>query len=78
VTVTTDPGFATTEPVALPFNVYGSRGPGFGRDADIMPGGKRFVALVSPSNSSAAGGAGRQFDVVLNWTEELKQRVPSK
>jgi serine/threonine-protein kinase len=78
VTVTTDPGFATTEPVALPFNVYGGRGPGFGRDADIMPDGKRFVALVSPSTSSVAGGVGRQFDVVLNWTEELKQRVPSK
>ena len=59
----------------LPFNVLLGRGPGSGRDADIMPDGKRFVAVVVPPASSGAPGI-RRFEVVTNWFEELKQRVP--
>jgi hypothetical protein len=58
---------------ALPFNVLLGRGPGSGRDADIMPDDKRFVAVVVPSG--AVGGVGiRRLDVITNWFEELRQR----
>ncbi|PWT84172.1 MAG: hypothetical protein C5B57_05320 [Blastocatellia bacterium] len=76
-TVTTHPTFATTPPVALPFNVYAGRGPGFGRDADIFPDGKRFVAVVASPDAWFRTGV-RQFEVVLNWFDEVKQRAPTK
>jgi eukaryotic-like serine/threonine-protein kinase len=44
---------------------------------DVMPDGKRFVAVVAagqnPSEPSAL-----QVNVVVNWLEELKQRVRAK
>ena len=52
--------------------------PGSGRDADIMPDGKRFVAVVVPSATSFGAVGIRRFDVITNWFEELKQRVPNK
>jgi hypothetical protein len=64
---------------ALPFNVLLGRGPGSGRDADIMPDDKRFVAVVVPSvtpRGAIAAGV-RRFDVIANWFEELKQRAPT-
>jgi len=68
-------GLTLSNETALPFNVLLGRGPGgTGRDADIMPDGKRFVAVVVPSGSSAAAGI-RRFEVITNWFEELKRRV---
>ena len=40
---------------------------------DVTADGKRFL-LVSPVGPSASV----PFTVVLNWSEELKQRVPTK
>ena len=49
------------------------------RGHDISADGKRFIGLV---NASAAGPAGTpsapQLQVVLNWFEDLKTRVPVK
>ena len=74
----TRPALTLSNETALPFNVLLGRGSGgTGRDADIMPDGKRFVAVVMPPESSGAAGI-RQFDVIANWFEELKQRVPNK
>jgi serine/threonine-protein kinase len=78
VTVTTTPSFSTSNPTQLSFNVYSGRGPGFGRDVDITPDGKRFVGIV-PQNAERSGvNSVRQFEVVLNWFEELTRRVPVK
>jgi eukaryotic-like serine/threonine-protein kinase len=77
VNVTTKPSFAIGNPVELPFNVYGARGPGFGRDSDVFPDGKRFLTVL-PSDPTAPAGRPQQMNVVLNWFEELKQRVPVK
>jgi Tol biopolymer transport system component len=43
------------------------------RKFDVTPDGRRFLMIerVDPTN-------GHQLVVVLNWTEELKQRVPTK
>jgi eukaryotic-like serine/threonine-protein kinase len=43
---------------------------------DISPDGKRFL-MMKGSGATAAGGP-RRINVVINWFEELKQRVPKK
>jgi serine/threonine-protein kinase len=43
---------------------------------DISPDGKRF--LMMKEAGSGAGGGPRKINIVLNWFEELKQRVPVK
>jgi Tol biopolymer transport system component len=40
---------------------------------DISPDGKRFLML-----KDAAVEGPRKINIVMNWTEELKQRVPTK
>ena len=42
---------------------------------DISPDGKRFLMIKEPEISTAAGPQPR-IDIVLNWFEELKERVP--
>jgi hypothetical protein len=53
---------------------------GSGRQYDVTPDGKAFVLVIDASASG--GGTTRrptsQINVVLNWLEELKQRVPTK
>ncbi len=45
---------------------------------DISPDGKRFL-MIKPAASTGEPVLGpRKINVVLNWTEELKQRVPGK
>jgi serine/threonine-protein kinase len=41
---------------------------------DISPDGKRFLMLKEAGSS--AGRGPRKINIVINWTEELKQRVP--
>jgi hypothetical protein len=46
-----------------------------GRSYDISQDGKRFLVLKdAPGDSQSI----RQLEVVLNWQEELKQRVPTR
>jgi hypothetical protein len=40
---------------------------------DVSPDGQRFLMLKS---TEQAGNAPTQINVVLNWFEELKQKVP--
>jgi hypothetical protein len=47
------------------------------RNYDILPDGQRFIGLVPASGQRVTGAAAPQIQVVLNWTEELKQRVPT-
>lgn len=47
---------------------------------DVSPDGKRFLMIKEAGATSQADAAGapRKINVVLNWLEELKQRVPAK
>lgn len=53
----------------------------FGRTWDPDPSGERFIMIRAPGSTSAspAGPAAAmlRIDVVLNWLEELKRRVPT-
>jgi hypothetical protein len=49
------------------------------RTYDLEPKGDRFIGLVNPTQTeSPPGAAENQMEVVLNWFEELKARVPAK
>jgi len=60
---------------------YGVAGPNgaLGRAWDVDSKNDRFLMITMP-NTDAAGGPAAQpeIDVVANWLEELKQRVPKK
>ena len=46
------------------------------RDYDITPDGERFL-MVFPADETDSGEAARpQINIILNWFEELKERVP--
>ncbi len=48
------------------------------RDYDVMPDGERFV-MVFPAGEGTAGAPERpRINVVLNWLEELRARLPAE
>jgi serine/threonine-protein kinase len=69
----THPALAIGEQTLLPITfIY--NGPIGARSYDIMRDGKRFVGVVAPED--VVGPGNLEMQVVLNWFEELKQRVP--
>ena len=46
------------------------------RDYDILPDGEQFVMIFPPDQTALADPTRPQINIVLNWFEELKQRVP--
>ncbi len=71
VPVDTSAAFASGNPEAVVDFPYFSGNPG--RPYDVSPDGRRFLVIASAGSN---GEAGPQIITVLNWTEELKQRVP--
>ena len=45
---------------------------------DISPDGKRFLMIKQPVSTNAATSAEepRRINIVVNWFEELKKRIP--
>jgi Tol biopolymer transport system component len=76
VSVTTQPGVVFGSPASLPARVTASRLSNEARAYDILPDG-RFVGFVGATDTDSAEAlSSGQLRVVLNWFEELKQRVP--
>jgi len=75
VSVTTRPTFGN--PVSMP-RLFVARGPAFERNYDITLDGKRFLGVVAAGQTASGAPAASQIQVVLNWFEELKARVPTK
>src|SRR5665213_2736905 len=71
VQVTTQPTFSAGEPKMLFEGPY-VISPRSAADYDVSPDGSRFLML----KSADAAPRPEQINVVLNWFEELKQRVP--
>ena len=67
------PDFSAGKPKVL-FEGQYLRTPGQSPNYDVSRDGKRFL-MLKPSDSAEA--APTQINVVLNWFEELKRRVPS-
>jgi Tol biopolymer transport system component len=72
VSVTTEPTFAFTQPVAVSRR-FGLAPPASPRPYDILPDGR--IVAVAPAGQSGGPGA-TEIRVVVNWFEELKAKVP--
>jgi Tol biopolymer transport system component len=72
VDITTQPGFAAGKPRLL-FEGRYEPAPVPIANYDVSPDGQRFL-MVKPTEQEQA--APTQINVVLNWFEELKRRVP--
>jgi serine/threonine-protein kinase len=79
VSVKTEPSFSIVgTPQVLFLGTYVQESSLEGTPWDISPDGKRFLMMKRPALTAAAPAAEgpRKINIVLNWTEELKQRVP--
>jgi eukaryotic-like serine/threonine-protein kinase len=72
VDIATQPGFAVGKPRLL-FQGQYQPTTGTSPNYDVSPDGKRFLMLKPTEQAEAAP---TQINVVLNWFEELKRRVP--
>jgi Tol biopolymer transport system component len=77
VSVATRPTFTFGNPVPVPRPPAAGR-PEFERNYDITLDGKRFLGVVAAGQTAPGAPAAPQIQVVLNWFEELKARVPTK
>jgi Tol biopolymer transport system component len=81
VAVETEPAFKPGKPEILFRGTYSSLTVEEGHPWDISPDGKRFLMMKQPVLTGAAPAAAAprpKINIVVNWTEELKQRVPVK
>ena len=80
VAVETKPTLSLGTPKSLFKSIYAGATFGSGTPWDIHPDGKRFLMMKPPAPIGAAPTltAQRKINIVLNWFEELKQRVPVK
>jgi eukaryotic-like serine/threonine-protein kinase len=77
VSVTTQPIPSFGNPVPFPRS-FATGPPQTRRQFDLMPDG-RFIGLAVPGQAeTSTGPAAPEVRIVLNWFEELKQRVPIK
>jgi hypothetical protein len=76
VSVTTATGFTFSNPVTVlrsGVNGIPDGGPANPATYDITPDGKHFLGVVAVGETTSA----QQIQIVLNWFEELKARVPA-
>jgi serine/threonine-protein kinase len=78
VSIGTKPTFTMSNPVDLPGTSLLDRGTDFERDIDILPDGNRFVGVIAADQVQSGITSTQQIQVVENWFEELKARVPTK
>jgi len=78
VEVQTEPTFSLGTPKALFRSWYGGVFTSAGEQWDISPDGKRFLMMKETGPAASAGGGPLKINIVLNWFEELKRRVPVK
>jgi len=80
VSVETEPAFKAGKPETIFRGTYTSWSIQEQHPWDISPDGKRFLMMkdVTSTGTAAAAGGPRKINVVVNWIEELKQKVPVK
>jgi eukaryotic-like serine/threonine-protein kinase len=73
VVIETTPAFAAAKPTQLFEGHYEMGNYNFLQNYDVSPDGKRFLMVKAGEQAASAV----QINVVLNWFEELKQKVPT-
>jgi len=76
VSIATQPSFAFGTPVPVPGGFTSNTTPEMPRNHDVTPDGKLLVVVPSGQRPSASPTTTQEIRVVLNWFEEVKQRVP--
>jgi hypothetical protein len=76
VNITTEPVFGVSEPTTIPRPVTVGGGPNLPRTYDAAPDGQHLAIVTSTDTANSA--VSPQVQLILNWFEELKQRVPTK
>ncbi len=74
VSITTQPTFAFGNAVRVP-RPFQPGGPNMRTWYDVTPSGK-FLGLIPPGQADALTRANAEIQVVLNWFEDLRARVP--
>jgi serine/threonine protein kinase/Tol biopolymer transport system component len=74
VDIATQPGFTASKPRMI-FEGRYELSPVQSADYDVSPDGQRFL-MLKPNDQTQS--AQTQINVVLNWFEELKRRVPTR
>ena len=74
VRVQTQPSFSFADPVTLPIDLFVI---GANRNYDVAPDG-RFIVPVIAGTVGAGQRTMERINTVLNWFEDLKQRVPGR
>ena len=74
--VTTHPSFTFGEAVPVPRPFQGAA-PISERPYDISRDGQHFLGLIDAVQTQSGAPATQQIQVVLNWFEELRARVPT-
>ena len=77
VSVATGPAFGFGNPTPVP-RPFVDNGPTIQRNNDITLDGKQFLGVVAAGQTASGAMAAPQIQLVLNWFEELKARVPVK
>ena len=77
VRVATKPSFSVGDPIQLP-TLGVEAGAGFSRNYDVTPDGTRLIRVIDAGQTQSGTPAAPQIQVVLNWFEELKARVPTR
>ena len=72
VSVKTSPTFSASPPKSLFEDRYARQAGGFYSNYDVSKNGREFL-MLDPEQAVADA----QLNVVLNWFEELKRRVPA-
>ena len=75
VRITTQLGFTVGEATPVPRPFQGAT-PNFERPFDISRDGQHFLGLIDAVQTQSGAPAAQQIQVVLNWFEELRARVP--
>ena len=75
--VATEPSFSAGDPIQLP-TLGVEAGAGFSRNYDVTPDGTRLIRVIDAGQTQSGTPAAPQIQVVLNWFEELKARVPTR
>jgi serine/threonine-protein kinase len=76
VSITTKPSVSFGVPVRAPKSGFTTAVPSSVRTYDILPDGKHFIGVMAAGQTPSGPASAPQIQVVLNWFEDLKQRVP--
>ena len=72
--VKTIPSFWAGQPHRLFERIYEKNDLGFGPYYDVTADGQRFIMVKTVEDTSSSS----RINVIVNWQEELKQRVPTR